>query len=90
VNEIGLMKSQDLKSWHKTDELITLDQNNWEWAKGRLTAGFILDCKDINIGKYIMFFHGIGPQDESVTFDTNACIGIAWSDDLVIWVYPKN
>ena len=56
-------------------------------AKGRLTAGFVLDCRNetaINV-QYLMFFHGTGPEDEQTIFDTHACIGLAWSDDLIHW-----
>ncbi|WP_298841328.1 hypothetical protein [Clostridium sp.] len=89
-NGIGLMKSKDLINWEKSQEQITLGQQEWEWAKGRLTAGFVLDCTEIEgIKKYLMFFHGTGPQDESVIFDTNACIGLAWSKDLINWQWPS-
>jgi hypothetical protein len=42
------------------------------------------------VGKYLLFFHGSGPKDERVIFDTHACIGIAWSDDLLEWHWPKS
>lgn len=32
-----------------------------------------------------VIFHGSGPEDESVYFDTFASIGIAYSRDLVNW-----
>jgi hypothetical protein len=36
-----------------------------------------------------MFFHGSGPKTEPQgDFDRNASIGIAWSDDLVVWEWP--
>lgn len=44
--------------------------------------------KEARIGKYIMFFHGSGPESERVNFDNNASIGIAWSDDLKEWHWP--
>lgn len=70
--------------------LITLGQSEWEWAAGRLTAGFVLDCRSIpSVGKYIMFFHGSGPLTEPEgDFDKNSSIGIAWSDDLHSWAWP--
>lgn len=70
--------------------LITLGQSEWEWAAGRLTAGFVLDCRSIpSVGKYIMFFHGSGPLTETEGyFDKNSSIGIAWSDDLQSWAWP--
>jgi predicted GH43/DUF377 family glycosyl hydrolase len=85
-NGIGVMRSSDLKRWIHEDIILTLGQQEWEWAKGRITAGFVLDCRQVEgIEKFLMFFHGTGPEDESVIFDTHACIGIAWSDDLVEW-----
>lgn len=89
-NGIGIMRSLDLKSWTHQQPVLTLGQQEWEWAKGRITAGFVLDCRNVaGIGKFLMFFHGSGPEDEQVIFDTHACIGIAWSDDLVEWHWPK-
>jgi len=41
-------------------------------------------------GKYIMLFHGSGPLTENDgDFDKNASIGIAWSNDLINWEWPK-
>jgi hypothetical protein len=97
-NGIGMKRSTDLKSWRhvggKTTKEdtgpITLGQKDWPWAQGRLSAGFVLDMRDHpDIGKYLMFFHGTGPQDESVIFNTHACIGIAWSNDLTNWDWPE-
>ncbi|MEK3721475.1 hypothetical protein [Paenibacillus sp. FSL H8-0034] len=89
-NGIGIMRSLDLKSWTHQQPVLTLGQQEWEWAKGRITAGFVLDCRNVaGIGKFLMFFHGSGPEDEQVIFDTHACIGIAWSDDLVEWHWPR-
>jgi hypothetical protein len=36
----------------------------------------------------MMFFHGTGPEDERTIFNEYACLGIAWSDDLVEWSWP--
>ena len=89
-NGIGVMKTKDFVTFENFGELITLGQDSWEWAKGRLTAGFVLDLKnDPEYGKYILFFHGSGPEDEETMFDHHASIGIAWSDDLVSWHWPK-
>ncbi len=88
-NGIGIKTSPDLKHW-RDGPLITLDQPNWSWAKGRLTAGAVLDMTDHpNIAKYIMFFHGSGPKPEKVHFDNHASIGIAWSKDLKTWNWPN-
>ncbi|MFD0677633.1 MULTISPECIES: hypothetical protein [unclassified Paenibacillus] len=88
-NGIGIMRSFDLKNWNHAAALLTLGQQDWDWARGRITAGFVLDCRLVpGIQKFLMFFHGTGPEDERVIFDTYACIGIAWSDDLVEWQWP--
>jgi sucrose-6-phosphate hydrolase SacC (GH32 family) len=90
-NGIGLMTSRDLINWKHSDELITLGQKDWDWARGRLTAGFVLDLrKHKEIGKALLFYHGTGPENEEVIFDQYASIGFAWSDDLQTWDYPKN
>lgn len=80
-NGIGIKVSDDLVNWQDTGELLTLGQSGWEWARGRITAGFVLPMED----GYLMFFHGSGPENESVHFDTNASIGAAWSRDLIHW-----
>ena len=90
-NGIGIKRSSNLKDWSSFGGLITLGQKEWDWAKGRLTAGAVVDLRNIKrIEKYIMFFHGSGPNRESEgDFDKNSSIGIAWSDDLINWDWPK-
>ena len=86
-NGIGFMTSRDLVNWEDRG-ILTLGQAGWPWAQGRLTAGYVLDLRtEPEVGKALMFFHGTGPQDERVIFDTHACIGFAWSDDLEHWTY---
>lgn len=47
------------------------------------TAGAVIDLRnDPAIGRALLFFHGTGPEGESVVCDQYACIGIPWSDDL--------
>lgn len=90
-NGMGLKSSKDLINWTDEPGLITLGQNlpGWEWAKGRLTAGAIIDGRQIpGINRYLLFFHGSGPESEQVQFDSNASIGIAWSNDFVEWEWP--
>ena len=85
-NSIGIKKSIDLVHWKDWGKLITLGQKEWAWAEGRLTAGTVLDMSGCSgLPKYIMFFHGEEPDG----FDKNASIGIAWSDDLIHWEWPK-
>lgn len=89
-NGVGMLRTKDFVNFEKVGELITLGQDKWEWAKGRLTAGFVLDLKnDPEYGKYIMFFHASGPEDENTMFDDHASVGIAWSDDLVTWKWAE-
>jgi len=90
-NGIGVLRTADFVSFREECEPITLGQKHWPWAQGRLTAGFVLDLtKDPEYGKYVMFFHGSGPEDERTMFDCHASIGIAWSDDLKNWQYPTS
>ena len=89
-NGIAIKRSPDLKNWRDWGGLITLGQAEWNWAKGRITAGTVLNLKkESRFGKYVMFFHGSGPlTEEAGDFDKNASIGIAWSDDLKTWNWP--
>ena len=89
-NGIGMKRSVDLKNWTDFGSLVTLGQKGWNWAKGRITAGTVVDLRSINgLGKYIMFFHGSGPKTESEgDFDKNSSIGLAWTDDLSDWEWP--
>ena len=89
-NGIAIKRSSDLKTWSDWGKLITLGQNEWDWAKGRLSAGTVIKLTGNNeVSKYLMFFHGSGPKTEKEgDFDKNASIGIAWSDDLLTWSWP--
>jgi hypothetical protein len=84
-NGIGVKYSEDLTHWQDVGGLLTFGQEDWPWARGRLTAGFVLPFKESGETLYLMFFHGTGPEGEDVTFDANASIGLAWSRDLVTW-----
>jgi hypothetical protein len=89
-NGIGVKRSPDLVRWRDVG-LITLGQKDWGWAHGRLTAGFVLDARQVpGVGKYLMFFHGsMFPEDDPRGgFDNYASIGLAWSDDLREWNWP--
>lgn len=89
-NGIGVKRSADLDNWRDSGSLITLGQDNWQWAKGRLTAGTVVNLMDNEeVNKYLLFFHGSGPLTEQQgDFDKNASIGIAWSDNLIGWDWP--
>lgn len=87
-NGIGIKRSNDLIHW-QDEGVFYLAQDQWPWARGRLTAGFVLDLRRISrVGKYLLFFHGSGPEDERTLFDTHASIGIAWSDSFTHWNWP--
>ena len=89
-NGIGIKRSKDLELW-RDEGIVTLGQSDWDWAKGRLTAGFVLDLRNNpKIGKALMFFHGsaYAEEDPRGGFDNFASIGIAWSDDLQHWEWP--
>jgi hypothetical protein len=87
-NGIGVKRSNYLINW-RDEALITLGQDQWDWAKGRITAGTVLKIENNDDYKYIMFFHGSGPLTESEgDFDKNSSIGIAWSKDLKSWSWP--
>lgn len=87
-NGIGEKTSPDLLHWQDSGKVETLGQERWNWAKGRITAGMVLDLRqEKSVSKAFMFFHGTGPEDEEVVFDQFACIGFAWSDDLQHWLY---
>ena len=90
ANGIGVKRSSDLTTWRE-ESLLTLGQEQWSWAQGRLTAGFVLDLRlDSSLGKALMFFHGSAypEKDPRGGFDNFASLGIAWSDDLRTWHWP--
>lgn len=89
-NGIAFKRSPDLRIWRDWGHLVTLGQAGWPWARGRLTAGTVLNLKqNPRFGQYVMLFHGSGPlTEEAGDFDKNASIGIAWSDDLLTWHWP--
>ena len=89
-NGIGIKESNDLVHWKDWESMLTLGQSHWLWAKGRITAGTVLDLTaNKRFGRYLLFFHGSGPlTEEQGDFDKNASIGLAWSADLVHWKWP--
>ena len=88
-NGIGVKRSRDLKRWHD-EGVFTLGQTDWPWARGRITAGFVLDLRhESAVGKAILFFHGSGPESEETMFDNFANIGFAWSDTLADWQWAR-
>jgi hypothetical protein len=84
-NGIGVKRSRDLRDWRE-EGLLRLGQEGWPWAKGRLTAGFVLDLRrEPAVGKAVMFFHGSRYPESEGGFYAHASIGFAWSDDLRSW-----
>ncbi len=91
ANGIGVKRSSDLKDWQNSG-LLTLGQKDWPWARGRITAGFVLDARQApGVGRYLMFFHGsqYPEEDPRGGFDNFASIGLAWSTDLQTWDWPR-
>ena len=91
-NGIGVKRSIDLIHW-RDEPAFYLDQARWPWAKGRLTAAFVLDLRqEPRVGKALLFFHGsrFAETDARGGFDNHASLGIAWSDDLRSWSWPAN
>ena len=89
-NGIGIKRSTDMKNWRDWGPLITLGQQEWDWAQGRLTAGFVLDLRgEPKIGRLLMFFHGSGPEDERTMFSTHSSLGLAWSKDFQEWDWAR-
>lgn len=89
-NGIGVKRSRDLIHW-RDEALLTLGQQDWPWAQGRITAGFVLDLRrETAVGKALMFFHGSEFAENSNRggFFNYASLGIAWSDDLKLWDWP--
>lgn len=82
--------SQDLPNWRDC-AVLHLGLADWDWAQGRLTAGFVLDLRhEPRVGKAIMFFHGSRwPEgDPRGGWANHVSLGIAWSDDLLNWDWP--
>ena len=81
-----MKRSSDLLNW-RDEPALDLPRDGWDWAKGRLTAGFVLDLRHVpQVGRYVLFFHGSGPKDElSGDFDRNSSVAMLFSDDLRTW-----
>ena len=90
-NGIGVKRSKNPRKWGDDTQLLTLGQEKWPWAQGRLTAATVLDLKDDpRVGKYIMFFHGSSKEGLATEPAHGAAsMAIAWSDDLEHWYWPK-
>ena len=89
-NGIGIKRSKQLHEWGEDEQHLTLGQENWPWAQGRLTAATVVDLRDDpDVGKCIMFFHGSTERGlERQGAHGEASLGLAWSEDLVNWHWP--
>jgi len=84
---LKMLRTNNFARFKRFGGRITLGQKQWPWARGRLTAGFILDLTDDpRYQKYLLFFHATA-RSERHDFLKNASIGLAWSDDLLDWKY---
>lgn len=92
-NGIALQKSRDLVVWEPVVDMEVLNQKNWPWTQGRITAACVLDGREIEgLGCYLMVFHGhprrFDGNGERMD-DNYASLGIAWSHDLINWFWPE-
>lgn len=85
---IGHKVSRDLKAW--VDRGVeNLGQSEWDWASGRLTAGFVMERPAEFTGvpeNYIVFFHGSRADSVPETHG-DASLGIAFTDDFDTFRY---
>lgn len=87
-NGIGIKRSRNLEDWGKDETLMVLGQDQWPWAKQRITAGTVIDLRnEPRVGKYLMFFHGDRDAGDQPAHG-EASLGIAWSEDLKEWSWP--
>ena len=87
-NGLRVMDSDDLVHWRTAMPNLTLGQREWPWAAGRVTAGFVTENTQFpDLPRYLLFFHA-SRAPESLEFDSNASIGLAYSDDLNEWSWP--
>jgi hypothetical protein len=79
-NGIGVKESCDLKAW-KDIGVYTLEQKEWEWASGRLTAAFAMRAKTVCAYQYIVFFHGSRADSIPETHGA-ASLSLAYTNDF--------
>ncbi len=79
-NGIGIKASADLVSWQ--DEGVTLlGHGKWEWATGRLTAGYIMEAPEGFKYRYIVFFHSSRKEEWPETHG-GASVAMVFTNDL--------
>ncbi len=84
-NGIGIKESEDLTHWNDLGTFY-LKQDAWEWAQGRITAGFAMRAHAGLGYRYILFFHGSVRESVPETHG-EASIGIAFSNNLRQFTY---
>jgi hypothetical protein len=89
-NGIGLKRTPDLKQW-KDVTTWTLGQDRWPWASARITAGHVLDLRNVQgVGRYVMFFHGSSKKGmQQHRAHGHGTLAMAWSRDLQKWHWPE-
>ena len=81
---ISLKISADLIEWEDMGRTYFFDSKKYDFSKGRISAGFVLDLND-QFDEYVMFYHASGPEDESAYFDTNASLLMRVSSNPLEW-----
>ena len=85
-NGIGILRTVDFTQFEEQG-ITYLRQSEWEWAKSRITAGFILDMTKVEgMGCYLLFFHG----DNEDQYLFGASLAAAYSYNLKDWRYFEN
>jgi len=84
-NGIGIKESGDLANWEDKG-IHTLEQESWDWASGRLTAGFAMKSCGGTSSKYILFFHGSRKEAFPETHG-EATLACAFTDDFQTFRY---
>lgn len=86
-NGIGIKESTDLENWQDIG-ITTLDQDSWDWASGRLTAGFAMKSCGKTKYKYVVFFHGSKKESIPETHG-EATLAIAFTNDFKTFSYEN-
>lgn len=88
-NGIGIKRSKSLDDWADEGTKVYLGQEDWAWAKERLTAATALDMtQEPGIGRHVIFFHGESQRKTVPGTHGCASLGIAWTRDFKTWEWP--
>lgn len=80
-NGINLLVTKNFKKFSSIGT-VYLKQSEKPWAKDRITAGFVLDISEMNIGyKYAMFYYGDMEDD----YIFGASLAVTFSNNLREW-----